>query len=162
PSSPFRLYRAAVEASADYAGSGICALCATATDGRLALGIGADVIYRCTRCEEQFAVEAEEHDRRAKTCPHCGMVVDGYRLGDDPAICYPCLRAGRAALTKDTEFGMVRWSDAVQGRTHGVPELTRTDPGFSLAEPDPEGWVVVNIPPLVLQELVRTPTYSTW
>jgi uncharacterized protein CbrC (UPF0167 family) len=161
PSLPFRLYRAAVEDSAEYAGSGFCALCGTATDSRLALGIGADVIYRCTMCEQQFAVAAEGHDQRAKTCPHCHMVVDGYRLGDDPAICYPCLRLGRAALTKDTEFGMVRWSDAAQGRTHGVPGLTRTHPGFSSSEPNPDGWVAVNIPPIVLQELVRTPTYRT-
>jgi uncharacterized protein CbrC (UPF0167 family) len=161
-SSPFRLYRAAVEGSVEYAGPGVCAFCRTATDGRLALGVGAYVIYRCTMCEQSFAVGAAGHDRRVKTCPRCGMAEDGYRLGDDPATCYPCLRSGRAALTKDTEFGMVTWSDAVQGRTHGVPGLTRTQPGFSLADPHPDGWVAVNIPPLVLLELVRTPTYRTY
>ncbi|MET7427251.1 CbrC family protein [Dactylosporangium sp. NPDC005555] len=161
-SSPFRLYQAAVEGSAEYAGSGICAFCRTVTDGRLALSVGADVIYRCTTCEQPFPVRAEGHDRRAKTCPHCGMVDDGYPLGDDPATCYPCLSSGRAALTKDTEFGMVTWSDAVRGRTHGVPGLARTQPGFSLADPDPDGWVAVNIPPSVLLDLVHTPSYRTY
>jgi uncharacterized protein CbrC (UPF0167 family) len=80
---------------------------------------------------------------------------------DDDALlaCTECLRSGRVAMTKDTELGMVRWQDARDGSTHGLP-------GFSSAEwetppPDEEGWVRVRVASAVLDELVRTPGYVT-
>jgi uncharacterized protein CbrC (UPF0167 family) len=158
----FPLYAAAVEASREYTGPGECALCGDAVDARLMLSIGADVIYTCAGCEQQFAVAADEHDGQAKKCPVCEASAEEYALGDDPSICFACLRDGRAAFTKDTEFGMVRWEDAVRGRTHGVPGLRSISLGFSLTEPDADGWVSVTIPSSVLHELVRTPTYVTW
>lgn len=90
-----------------------------------------------------------------------GTVIGRTDVPDDAAVCVPCLRAGRVAFPRDTEYGLVRWEDAVAGRTQGVPDL-RTADGFTLTGPDEEGWVGVEIPSLVLLELVRTPDYVTW
>ena len=78
-------------------------------------------------------------------------------------VCYDCLRAGRAAFTQDSEFGMVRWEDAIVGLTHGGP----FDPtAFPLTEyetvPGEDGWVRVRLPSEHLLELTRTPAYSSW
>lgn len=43
------------------------------------------------------------------------------------AACYVCLRDSRAALTKDTVLGMVSWEQALEGVTHGVPGLSRSE-----------------------------------
>jgi len=129
---------------------------------RLRLGTGTDVIHTCGSCKREFAVPIDEHEGVSVKCPGCAAATPIGPLGDEPATCAPCLRHGRAAFTKDTEYGMVRWEDAIRGVTHGVPGLRAAGPGFALADPDSEGWVGVMFPTTVLLELVRTPTYVTW
>lgn len=125
----------------------------------LALGIGADVIYSCS-CGTQFAVDVDGHGAAAAPCPRCGNAVPLVELPEEPATCCSCLQRGRAALTKDTEYGMVRWEDAVLGRTHGRPGLRDVVRGFALLRATDGGWVPVQAPAEVLLELVRTPTYA--
>jgi uncharacterized protein CbrC (UPF0167 family) len=72
--------------------------------------------------------------------------------------CYTCLRAGRAAMTKDTELGMIRHEDALRGVTHGVPGLDRSD--LELV-PKSDGWVGARLPVPMMLELLRTPSYRT-
>jgi uncharacterized protein CbrC (UPF0167 family) len=135
-------------------------LCALEAGTTFELGVGADVIHECAHCDRSFAVPADEHETATVVCSHCGagMPVAGLK---DPVVCVSCLRQGKAALTKDTEYGMVRWEDAMRGRTHGVPGLRHAS-GFELDTPDSDGWVGVFISTETLLELVRTPTYSTW
>jgi uncharacterized protein CbrC (UPF0167 family) len=149
----FPLYAAPLSRADRHAGGGRCALCGQEAADRLALGIGDDVIQPCRTCGDLRAVNVH-----GRPCPHCGTVAE---RADGDTTCFACLRAGRAALTKDTEYGAVSWDDAVRGRTHGVPNLTRAE-GFTVAEPDADGWVSVHIPPMILLELVRTPNYTTW
>jgi uncharacterized protein CbrC (UPF0167 family) len=136
-------------------------VCRQHVEDRLELGIGDDLIYNCVAGGHAFAVPADE-ERDALACPQCASPADPPPHDPEPAVCVPCLHAGRAALTKDTEYGMVRWEDAVRGRTHGVPVVPRADRGLPLTEPDEEGWVSVLVPSSVLLELIRTPTYPTW
>ncbi|MGP3919427.1 CbrC family protein [Nonomuraea sp. 10N515B] len=158
--SPFLLFAAPLTESSEYAGTGRCSLCSLEADPTFDLGIGADVIHECAHCARSFAVPADEHETATVDCPHCRAAMPVARL-EDPAVCVSCLRQGKAALTKDTEYGMVRWEDAMRGRTHGVPVLHHA-PGFELDMPDGDDWVGVFISSEILLELVRTPTYSTW
>jgi uncharacterized protein CbrC (UPF0167 family) len=80
-------------------------------------------------------------------------------LGEDEIkVCYHCLRAGRAALTKDTELGMISWEQAFEGVTHGVPGLDRAD--FEMV-PKEDDWVGARLPPETMFEMLRTPTYTS-
>lgn len=95
------------------------------------------------------------------------MVVTNVSGGDH--ACWRCLRAGRWAVTTDTEAGMVRWIDAARGRTHGVypqAEATQEDDhliaGFPTSHPNDDGWREVIVPTESLMELTRTPNYMAW
>lgn len=72
--------------------------------------------------------------------------------------CFACLRAGHAAITKDTELGMVSWEQAVEGLTHGRPGLTHAD--FELVSTGSD-WTRARVDQATLFEMIRTPTYST-
>jgi uncharacterized protein CbrC (UPF0167 family) len=79
-------------------------------------------------------------------------LADGGQL----LICYACLRHGKAAMTKDTELGMISWEQALEGVTHGVPGLSRAD--FELV-PREGGWIGARLPKETMLELLRMPTY---
>jgi uncharacterized protein CbrC (UPF0167 family) len=160
--TPFPLYAAPLVDAAEYRRSGQCSLCGQASADRFALGVGAYVVHDCTTCRRPFAVRADGHGTAPQACSHCLTSANLTPLPVDPAVCVACLRGGRAALTKDTEYGMVRWDDAILGRTHGVPGLRRVGPGFAMLEPGEDGWTKVAVDTAVLLELVRTPSYSTW
>lgn len=132
-SQPFPLFAAPLAEASGYTGAGPCEVCGAEADERLRLGGGSRIV-----------------GLEVRPAPH-----------RDAAVCVPCLRAGQVAFIRDTEYGMVLWEDAVAGRTHGVPDLRWAD-GFPLSEPNEDGWVSVEIPPMVLLELVRTPGYQTW
>ncbi|MGI5283611.1 hypothetical protein ACQEVF_09795 [Nonomuraea polychroma] len=82
-------------------------MCALEAGVVFELGIGADVIHECSHCDRPFAVPADEHETATVVCSHCGANVPVAGL-KDLVVCVCCLRQGKAALTKDTEYGMVR------------------------------------------------------
>jgi uncharacterized protein CbrC (UPF0167 family) len=138
-----------------------------------------DLIVPCPSCGQPTVAEASG---KAQRCVSCGQPVSL----DDPVTarhgCWRCLRDGRWASTMGTEAGMVRWEDAVRGRTHGMPffdepawiatadGLQRDDQdgpqvllaGFATVPTEDDGWREVVIPSELLLELIRTPSYSTW
>ena len=102
----------------------------------------------------------------AGTCGTCAReAAVRFRLDDDedaPAgsnACYACLRAGRAALTKDTELGMISSEEALAGVTLGVPGLDHPD--FELVPQPDSDWIGARLPQAMMFELLRTPTYIT-
>lgn len=73
--------------------------------------------------------------------------------------CYACLRAGRAHVTHDTEFGMVTEAEAKEGLTGGVPADLELDPrGAETVTADDET-VRYRVASQQLDELLRTPQY---
>lgn len=97
-------------------------------------------------------------------CSHCGTVSKLLFGGS----CYTCFRVGKGDHTVDTEYGMVRPEDAVNGRTHGIPLDPNNLPSLPLVAhavdpnfPD-EHWYSVQFAPTDLVELTRTPSYHTW
>lgn len=154
---PFPLFEAPAEDSSDYAGLNHCCFCGKADQQCFSLGIGADVLLPCPRCGNINALKAD--DREDVGCRSCGATVH-WTLPDfeNLVICYQCLRQGRAAITKDTVLGMVTWELVLEGITHGRPGLKRTD--FELVRTDSD-WIRAKVPQEYLQELIRTPTYST-
>lgn len=96
-----------------------------------------------------------------RSCRHEIAFPEQLKAKKNIYVCYACLRAGKAALTKSTEFGLVSWKQAAQGVTNGVPGLKTND--FELVPIDPdEEWYGVRMPEEHLFELLRTPTFHTW
>ncbi len=161
---PFPLYEAPVSPSddSDYIGKGTCSICGTANAHCFRLGIPADLVIPCPSCGTPNGVDVV--DGAAVDCRACGAAVPfppNVAAHKEPKCCFGCLRAGRAAITKDTEFGMVSWNEVVSGVTNGVPGLRQDQ--FEPVVVDPaEDWVGVRLPEAILLELVRTPTYGTW
>jgi uncharacterized protein CbrC (UPF0167 family) len=153
----FPFFNAPLEEASEYRGPGRCTLCRSDVDAIFELGIGADLIAACPGCGHSEALDAES--RLPASCTQCAAEVPFPNLAADLFACAGCLKARKAALTKDTELGMVRWVDAVAGWTHGLPGFSSTE--WPTSQPDEEGWVKVQVPEGVLFDLLSTPTYST-
>jgi uncharacterized protein CbrC (UPF0167 family) len=154
---PFPLFEGDVDDASEFVGHGRCSLCGEVASACFELGIGCDVVVECPACSTQIGLDAD--DREAGTCRNCSKSVPFPRDTDDGLLCcFDCLRRGRAALSKDTELGMVSWEQAFEGLTHGVPGLNHPD--FEMVPTDSH-WVRARVDRNLLFELVRTPTYST-
>jgi uncharacterized protein CbrC (UPF0167 family) len=99
----------------------------------------------------------------------CVACAEPVRLAESlkgrPA-CFKCLASGRFAITKDSSLGMIRWEDAIQGRTHGLPlppladgSPAREVHGFATLEPNDDGWQSILVPRDALLELTYTPDF---
>lgn len=155
----FPLFEAPVSNASHYHGIATCSLCGTSGRHCFSCGISAYVDVVCPRCQSDNVCQG--CDVAEGACATCGAAFK-LALGphDWPLACYDCLRAGRATLTKDSEFGMISRTEALSGRTHGVPGLATTM--FETVPTGDEDWVAVLVPRDHLTELVRTPGYNTW
>jgi uncharacterized protein CbrC (UPF0167 family) len=159
---PFPLFEAPTDEASDYAGVAICRLCGGKDRHCFELGIGDALIRPCPACGTANGLDA--HDRADTSCRSCGSPVtfpESLKPKKQLLICYECLRAGKAALTKDTEFGMVSCDQAFQGVTHGGPGLRTDQFEVVLIDPD-EDWYGVRVPSEHLWELLRTPGFNSW
>ena len=109
---------------------------------------------RCAKCGAENGLDAS--DRVDTTCSQCRTPLRFPEIDGGVLACYACLRAGKAAITKDTELGMVSWEQAAEGVTHVAPGLDRHD--FEMVPAD-NGWAGARLPREVMYELLRTPTY---
>ncbi|WP_165797430.1 CbrC family protein [Solimonas fluminis] len=87
------------------------------------------------------------------------MTVPFPKAEGNITTCYSCLRQGRAAIGKDSAFGMISWQQAMEGVTHGAPELEAQ--GYELIDKG-DDWYGVRLPKELMLELLRTPSYVTW
>ena len=153
---PFPLFEAPVADASHRALPGSCGICHAQASVRFQLGIGCAVMLPCPACGTENGLDAD--DREDVPCRQCAALVGFPDVPEELACCYSCLRAGKAAITKDTELGMVSWELAFEGLTHGLPALARPD--FEMVPTDSD-WVRARLEPEVMFELLRTPTYST-
>jgi uncharacterized protein CbrC (UPF0167 family) len=159
---PFPLFEAPTSEASNYVGLSSCRLCEAKNRHCFALGIGRAVILPCPTCGVENGLDAQ--NRQDCPCRSCGSTVSfsaSMKKQKNLHICYDCLRSGRGAITKDTEFGMVSWEQAYQGITHGVPGLETTEFERVLINAG-ENWYGVRVPQEYLFELLRTPTFNTW
>jgi uncharacterized protein CbrC (UPF0167 family) len=153
---PFPLFEAPIDETIDYGGVGACSLCRK-KGHYFTLGIGCAILTDCPACGTQNGLRAD--DRADRACRNCAAIIPFPPIsGAQVKICYECLRAGRGAITKDTELGMISWDQAFEGVTHGIPGLNRDD--FEMV-PREDGWFGARLPQEMMFELLRTPTYST-
>jgi|GEM_PF-913002 len=158
---PFPLYEAPIQDATGYAGKATCGVCGRHEQHCFILNIGCAVMIPCPSCKELNGLDA--NDRTNTPCRSCGHGIEFSTPSnqDGVHICYSCLREGKGAITQDTEFRMVSWEQAFEGRTHGVPGLRA--PGFDTVTTDPDGeWAGVLLPQEHLFELLRTPAFETW
>ena len=153
---PFPLFEADEEAASEYVGLRDCSLCGS-HQHCFALGIGCALMANCPNCDLENGLDAD--DREETPCRGCMTPIPFPRLTDDEIVaCYDCLRSGKAAITTDTELGMISWAQAYEGLTHGIPGLSRSD--FALVDGE-DGWVRARLPREMLFELLQTPNYAS-
>lgn len=157
---PFPLFEAPTTEASYYVGIAACNLCGAEGRHCFGLGGGDELSLPCPAC----GVENCSFKGGPKDCRECGATVPFPEVSRDenrPLACYDCVRAGKTAMTKMTEFGMVSWDQAVEGVTHGESGL-RTDQ-FEVVPIDPdEDWYGVRVPHEHLWELLRTPGFNSW
>jgi len=108
-------------AAAEYRGLCACSLCSQEAHA-FRLGIGCFVRVACRDAQTDSGLDAV--DRVDVECRSVNRLVAYPSKSDgEVQVCCSCLRAGRAAITKDTEFSMVSWGQAEIGVTQGVPGL---------------------------------------
>lgn len=154
--APFPLFEAPVAQATDFHGRGICSVCGQAADVCFKLDVGCALIKQCPQCGADNGLDCSE--QKDGPCRLCGFSIPFPTTDGDVLVCYTCLRAGRAAITKDTELGMVSWEQAFEGLTHGIPGLKHPD--FEMVPTDSD-WIRARLPQSVMFELLRTPTYSS-
>jgi len=158
---PFPLFEAPVIDASDYAGPAVCRLCRESDRHCFEVD---DLIAACPACGAENGLSTRA--RADVACRACGSTVpfpEALRAKKQMLVCYRCLRAGKAAITKDTEFGAVGADEAFTGMTDAHP-APPTDQFELIAVDieDDEPWYRARIPGEHLWELLRTPTMSTW
>ena len=158
---PFPLFEAPASEASSYLGISRCEFCEQRDQHCFRLYIGDYVVVRCPQCETENGLRADKAD--AVACRSCesSLAIPGRSDGEGVRICFSCLRDGRGAIGKDTEFGMVSWDFAVRGHTHGIPGLQTTEFETIVIDID-EDWVGVRMPEEQLFELLRTPAFHSW
>lgn len=154
---PFPLFEGPSDQASEYCGIGSCSLCGRKLQHCFQLDIGCDIILSCPKCGTDNGLDV--YDRKWRSCRQCQAAVPFPNIDDEEIrICYACLRSGKAAITKDTELGMIAWEQAFEGVTHGLPGLYRSD--FEMV-PKENNWVGVRMPQAIMLELLRTPSYNS-
>ncbi len=153
---PFPLFEGPSEQAEEYCGLGTCSLCGNEQQHCFRLDDGCAVMD-CPQCGTPN--ELNVYDRKGCRCLKCQASIAFPNFGGaEINVCYACLRSGKAAITKDTELGMISWEQAFEGVTQAIPGLNRTD--FEMV-PKADGWVGARLPQAMMFELLRTPTYYT-
>jgi hypothetical protein len=149
---PFPLFEAPISEASEYLALSQCALCGERRRHCFKLGVGDAIIVSCPQCSVQNGLSVSK--QQAVRCRACGSVIRFPELLSKPlCVCYLCLRNGKAAMTKDTEFGMVSWEQAFAGVTHGLPGLGLNQSDFELVSLG-SGWVGTRVPQEHLFELL--------
>lgn len=157
---PFPLYKAPIETCPNYSGEQYCCLTNKKQEHCFRLGVGGYVKMRCPKCTGELYLQPVADRFRAKTCFHCGAPAPGPIADkDNPFVSYDALRAGQAIFTKDTSYGMISWEQLLSGWTNGVPDGDFS--GIKTKTTD-DGWTQVKLPSDVIEELTRTPNFSSW
>jgi uncharacterized protein CbrC (UPF0167 family) len=160
---PFPLFEAPASEAHEYRGKRHCSLCRQEGVHCFELGIGAAVVVHCPVCAVETGLDA--NSRAGRACAACHNHLEFPHMGRGPVLaCYTCVRSGRAAMTKDTELGMIGHEEALRAVTLGVPGLDHPD--FEMVPLD-DGWVGAKLPMPMMLELLRTPGYpaiqgETW
>ena len=153
---PFPLFEANSDQASEYCGELICSFCNAERQHCFRLKISCAIISKCSNCATANGLDVV--DREDRPCRQCRTLVRFPEFDDEIVACYSCLRAGKAAMTKDTEIGMVSCDQAFEGVTHGIPDLARSD--FEMV-PKAEGWVGARLSSAIMFELLRTPSYRS-
>ncbi|MBA2663060.1 MAG: CbrC family protein [Bradymonadaceae bacterium] len=154
----FELFQAPIDEASSYVGAGFCIIKQTEMAHVFELGIGDYVRQTCSACKTENYLDAR--DAREIDCRSCAAKVPFPPFpGPSVTVSYEALVDGDAAMTKDTEFGMIAWEQALAGLTHGEPEL-ETDQVETVELED--GWIGAKLDPKDMWQLLQTPTYVSW
>ncbi len=160
--TPFPLFEGPVDCASEYCGEGTCLICNEAKPVCFELGIGSSLALACPSCKHiNYSDSDDGHEISCsgevkkflgkKRCSHKSPLPAG-----DKKICYDCLRAGKAIMSKDTELGMVFKESIEKELTHGLPSLENKD--FEIVSGE---WNQAKLGRSMIMELLTTPSYIT-
>ncbi|MEO6811656.1 MAG: CbrC family protein, partial [Isosphaeraceae bacterium] len=159
---PFPLFEAPTTEATDFTGLATCRLCGGRDRQCFELRSRDALILSCPACGGENGLDADsQSDIRCRSCEALVSLPELLKTKKQLLVCYACLQAGNAAMTKDTEFGMVSWEQAFRGVTHGLPGLQTDQFERVLVSPE-EDWYGARIPAEHLWELLRTPSFHSW
>lgn len=165
---PFAFFEAPIEEAAGLDPIGHCSICLYLPKPTLKLGVGSGVVVRCRMCGTPHALDADlQEDTRCRACgrrlkfPRLEELWDfiGKKRKQTVIACCDCLRSGRAAISKLTEYGIVTWESALEGLIDWVPEGASCPMRVVRLGWGRHGALV---PGRALLELVCTPMYRSW
>ena len=154
--APFPLFEAPIRDAVGYIGSEECFLCGHPRRVCFGLSIGHAIIVSCSQCGTENGLDVTY--RQAVECRKCSNLISFPPCRNGIITCYACLRAGKAAMTKDTDLGMISWEQAFEGMSHGRPRLNHPD--FEMVTTDSD-WIRAKLPQPLMFELLRTPGFHT-
>ena len=175
---PFPLFEAPTKVAAGYRAAATCRLCLAGDRPCFEVDF---LVVDCRGCGSRNGLYLAGLRRpvACRTCAgpipfpegFCDELPAGSRRDDQVLACYQCLRAGRAAVVKQTEFGLVGVDEALSGVTGGVPGL-KTDQFAAVvldenwtdasSPGEQDVWSGARVPSEHLWELLGTPTYLGW
>lgn len=160
----FSLFQAPAADAAGYSQSSLnrrvqCCVKRTDVAHAFRLGVGDYLRVECDACGTDNFLGAS--DRESEPCRQCDAEVSFPPVPDDDVyVSLEALHDGAATITKDTEVGMVSWEHALNGETHGAPDIPRHT-GVEIVEPD-EGWPRARVDSEDLWDLLQVPNFVTW
>ena len=158
---PFPLYEYRAEGT-EFCGLASCTICRRPSQPCFEVDA---IISACGTCDadNSLAPGGPEHP----VCRSCGSPLPRTPSGRSGKYraCYDCLRAGRAAVVKATEYGLISWEETLDGLAGGIPADLVGD-GIDVVPMEhvegEEAFVRVRLTREQMLELLRTPTYSSW
>ncbi|MBN1917031.1 MAG: CbrC family protein [Verrucomicrobia bacterium] len=171
PGTLFPLFEAPLDEAARFNPEGHCSICLYLPKPTLRLGAGAGVVVRCRACGTTHALDADVQEHTP--CRACGHTVKFPRLEElwdfigptrkqTVVTCFDCLRRGRTAITKLTEYGVVTWESAIEGLIDWVPEGTQCPMRVVRLGGGQVARLGALVPGRALFDLVCTPMYRSW
>lgn len=164
----FPLYKAPLDTVSGLVENQTCATCARDRSHLFGLDSNDYLLDPCPACGDLVGLSLASSDESAEPsiCVRCSTrsYWPQTRPRDVVAVCYECLRAGRAAIAHETEVGDIDLLHAWQGLARfGRPETARREGlATTVLETYADGTqsIGVRLPQDLLFELLRTPRHQ--
>lgn len=165
---PFTLFKGPAAFLSDMKNDAACSLCQARRRLVFALSQNDHILEPCGRCGASVALRLGWPDENPEpsVCERCSFHCDWPtgRPRDTLAVCYECLRGGRAGIAHETEVGDVDLGHALHGLTSGASEEIARREGLETTVlktyDDGSQSIGMRIPRDLLLEMVRTPRHE--
>jgi Uncharacterised protein family (UPF0167) len=164
---PFALFKGQLDTVSGLEENAPCTICGQLSRYAFRLSQNDFLLDPCAQCGELGGLRIGWPDEKpeATRCGRCAALRDWptHRNRENIAVCYGCLRGGRAGIAHETEVGDLDLAHAVLGLANrGRPEVAqRHKLETTVLETYSDGsqTIGVRLPKALLMEMLRTPRH---